>query len=268
MKLKITVVMSEYQTRPDYLRTSIESILAQTYDDFEFIIVLDGINLESKSIIESYEDSRIVIMKNSINRGLIYSLNRAIRHAKGTYIVRMDTDDIASEDRIEKLVNFIKSNPEYDVVGSRVIEFSEDGNAGLLGSESEKTKKSIMKGDPLIHPSVIMRREAVLAVGGYPDFKRAEDLGLWCELLISGSRLYVINDVLLRYRVNLQDYSKRKLKYRGGELRARFHYYPKFNASILDYVRITRFIVSGLLPNRLVQLYRSRYKLKHTKANE
>lgn len=268
MSIRVSVIMSEYRTDPNYLRLAIESILNQTYSEFEFLIVLDGPNTESEEVIKSYKDKRIKIVLNKENKGLVYSLNRAIKLASGTHVVRMDTDDIAKPERIEKLLDFLKINPHYDVVGSRVVEFSKEGDAGILGRVGEKTKKSIMLGDPLIHPSVVMRKNAVLEVGGYPDFKRAEDLGLWCELLLSGSRLYVIEDILLKYRVNLEDYSKRKLKYRGGELKARFYYYPKFNASIVDYLRIMRFIISGILPNRFVQAYRSKYKLKSTKENK
>lgn len=258
---KVSVIMSEYNTPLEYLRTSIKSILDQTFTDFEFIIIDDCGNNDLEKIVREYDDNRIRIIKNDKNRGLVYSLNSAVRHAKGKYLVRMDTDDIAVSERIEKLYDFISRHPEYSVVGSRVIEFSDDTDYGILGRMGERTSESIMRGEPLIHPSVIMKKNAIVTVGGYPDYKRAEDLALWCELLLKGRRLYVINDILLKYRVNPEDYNKRKLKYRKGEIAARLNYYPKLNASTLDYLRITRFVISSILPNKLVQFYRINFRL-------
>ena len=102
-KVDVSVVMSEYNTKREYLCTAIESILNQTFKDFEFIIVDDCGENNLDEIIEKYNDKRIKIIKNDKNRGLVYSLNHGIKEAKGEYIVRMDTDDIANKKRIEKL---------------------------------------------------------------------------------------------------------------------------------------------------------------------
>lgn len=257
----VSVIMAEYNTKVDDLKLAIASILSQTFVNFELIIVDDCGSNNVISIVEKYKDRRIRVIKNKKNKGLVYSLNRAVEEAKTDYLVRMDTDDIASPDRIKRIYEFITSHPEYTVVGSRAMEFSESGDIGILCKSGEKTKETLIRGDGLVHPSVIMRKDAVLAVGGYPDYKRAEDIALWSELLLKGNRLYVMKDVLLKYRVNTQDYSKRKLKYRGGEIKARLHYYPKLGAKPVDYAYILKSVIAGLLPVSFVKYYRHKIVL-------
>ena len=106
-KIEVSVVMSEYNTKEEYLCTAIESILNQTFKDFEFIIVDDCGKNDLDEIVKKYNDSRIKIVKNDKNRGFVYSLNHGIKQAKGKYIVRMDTDDISDKRRIEKIYNYI-----------------------------------------------------------------------------------------------------------------------------------------------------------------
>jgi glycosyltransferase EpsE len=261
--IEISVIMSEYNTPEADLKEAILSILNQSYKRFEFIIVDDCGRNDVGRITATFNDDRIKIIKNSKNMGLVYSLNNGIKHAKGKYIVRMDTDDIALPGRIEATFNFIAAHPEYDVVGAQAIEFSESTENGILGKSGEKTNKSIMRRDGIIHPTVIMRKSVVENVGYYKDFNRAEDLALWCELLQHGSRLYVMDKVVLKYRVNPADYQKRRLKNRKGEIQARLHFYPKIGANALDYVYILQSIISGLLPIGIVQKYRKKYILRN-----
>lgn len=260
-EISVSVIMAEYNTNITDLLAAINSILDQTYRDFEFIIVDDGGKNDLKKIVDEFGDSRIRIIFNSGNKGFVYSLNNAIEHARGKYLVRMDTDDIALPNRIEKLVQFIKKNNEFDIVGSRATEFSDNVDHGIIGKSGEKSKYAIMRGDTMVHPSVIMRKHAIVRVGGYPDYYRSEDLALWCELLLKGSRFYVIDDVLLKYRVNLHDYKKRNLKNRRGEIQVRLHYYPKLGGGPVEYFRIIKSIVAGLMPSHFVQEYRNKYVL-------
>lgn len=260
-KPSVSVIMAEYNTNIDDLRAAIKSILDQTFSDFEFIIVDDGGKNDLQKIVSEFNDSRIRIVDNRVNKGLVYSLNNAIKHAKTEYLVRMDTDDIALPNRLQQLLSFIKNYPEYDVVGSRAIEFTKNTEHGILAKSGEKSKYAIMQGDTMVHPSVIMRKEAIVQVGGYPDYYRSEDLALWCELLLNGCRFYVLDDILLKYRVNPQDYKKRSLKNRRGEIQVRLHYYPKLGGGPREYFRIAKSIVAGLLPPSLVQRYRNKHVL-------
>lgn len=115
MELKkglISVIMSNYNTPEEYLREAIESVLNQSYADFEFIIVDDCSTDNSLKIIESYHDPRIIVIKNEINIGITKSLNRALRTANGEFVARMDADDICLPDRFRKQIEFLNSIPK------------------------------------------------------------------------------------------------------------------------------------------------------------
>lgn len=267
-KPKISVIMSEYNTPPDYLRASIESILSQTFKDIEIIIVDDCGKNDLDSITEEYKDKRIRVIKNNKNIGLVESLNKAITASKADILARMDTDDIADENRLEEQYNFMINHEEYSVVGTLANEFSKNSTTGVLGKPGEKTAKSLAYGDSIIHPSVMMRKKDIQSVGGYKNYKRAEDLSLWFELAMKGFRLFVIDGVLLNYRVNEEDYSKRKFKTRGGEIKARLHYYHLTKAPVLAYLVIIKSIVSSILPTRIVAFFRRKIILKPGRENE
>jgi glycosyltransferase len=267
-KPKISVIMSEYNTPPDYLRASIESILNQTFKDIEIIIVDDCGKNDLDSITEEYKDKRIRVIKNNKNIGLVESLNKAITASKADILARMDTDDIADENRLEEQYNFMINHEEYSVVGTLANEFSKNSTTGVLGKPGEKTAKSLAYGDSIIHPSVMMRKKDIQSVGGYKNYKRAEDLSLWFELVMKGFRLFVIDRVLLNYRVKEEDYSKRKFKTRGGEIKARLHYYHLTKAPVLAYLVIIKSIVSSILPTRIVAFFRRKIILKSGRENE
>lgn len=267
-KPKISVIMSEYNTPPDYLRASIESILNQTIKDIEIIIVDDCGKNDLDSIIKEYKDKRIRVIKNNKNIGLVESLNKAITVSKADILARMDTDDVADENRLEEQYNFMINHEEYSVVGTLANEFSKNSTTGVLGKPGEKTAKSLAYGDSIIHPSAMMRKKDVQSVGGYKNYKRAEDLSLWFELVMKGFRLFVIDRVLLNYRVNEEDYSKRKFKTRGGEIKARLHYYYLTKAPVLAYLIIVKSIISSILPTRIVAFFRRKIILKPGRESE
>ena len=127
-KPKISVIMSEYNTPPDYLRASIESILNQTFKDIEIIIVDDCGKNDLSSIVKEYKDKRIRIIKNDENIGLVKSLNKAIAVSKADILARMDTDDIADENRLEEQYKFMINHEEYSVVGTLANEFSKNSS--------------------------------------------------------------------------------------------------------------------------------------------
>ncbi|MCA9319021.1 glycosyltransferase [Candidatus Saccharibacteria bacterium] len=257
-KPAVSVIMAEYNTNTVDLRVAIKSILDQTFRDFEFLIVDDGGRNNLKKIVGEFRDSRIRVINNNGNKGFVYSLNNAIRHSRTDYLVRMDTDDTVTSDRIQILYNFITTHPEFDVVSSKAVEFSGNQTFGTIGKAGEKTKRDVMRGDMPIHAASIMRKKALVDIGGYKEnYLRAEDLVLWCDLLLAGKRLYMLDDVLYHYRVNRSDYKKRSLRYRGGEIRARMFYYPKLGAGPLEYIRIAKSILAGIAPIWLIRLYRN-----------
>ncbi len=111
---KISVVMPVYNTKEEWLREAIESILNQSYKDFEFIIIDDGSDKSIEPIVNSYNDARIVLIRQE-NLGIAKSLNYGFKISKGEYIARMDSDDISLPERFEKQVNFLDKNPQISV---------------------------------------------------------------------------------------------------------------------------------------------------------
>ncbi|MDR2997031.1 MAG: glycosyltransferase [Microbacterium sp.] len=268
--IAVTVLMAEYNTSPENLRTSIGSMLRQTFTDFEFLIVDDGSATDVRRIASEFDDPRLSVISygsDRENRGFAAALNHGLSAANGEFIARIDPDDWVSPEYLATLHAFMTDHPEYAVASACAVEFSSSMPAIQIGRDGEKTSRDVMRGSAPIHAASMMRRSDIETVGGYPDRHRAEDLALWCELLLAGRRLYVIPAVLYHYRVEAQDLRKRRLGNRGGELAVRIHYYRRLGAGPLEYLRILRSVLSGVLPQRAVRgaryiLWRSRSRLR------
>jgi glycosyltransferase involved in cell wall biosynthesis len=201
-KSRITVLMPVYNGEK-YLREAIDSILNQTFTDFEFLIVDDGSTDNSVEIINSYQNSRINLVKNDKNEGLVYTLNRGLSLAKGEYIARMDCDDISLPERLKKQIDFLDSNSEIAVVGTwiKVInEKEEPQTTWQYPLKPLEIQWNLYFYCPLAHPSVMFRKRIILSNGSYsPEMTHAEDYELWWRL----SKKYLLAnlpDILLIYR--------------------------------------------------------------------
>lgn len=202
---EISVLMSVYNGEL-YLSKSIESILNQTFKDFEFIIINDGSKDATADIIDYYEkkDDRIKLFSQK-NMGLICSLNRGIDIATCELIARQDSDDVSREDRLEKQYKFFQENLDYSVCFSWVKRIDE--NDDILGelnfsTNSNKIKNRLCRGSNIYtHGSVMFRKTDILRSGGYPDTKDAEDLHLWINLLKNNCKIGAIDDYLYYWRL-------------------------------------------------------------------
>jgi glycosyltransferase involved in cell wall biosynthesis len=210
---RISVAMSVYNNAP-YLAHAIESILAQTLHDFEFLIVDDGSTDGSGEIIDRFaaDDSRIRPIHQA-NAGLIVSLNRMIDEARAPLIARMDGDDIALPERFTRQVAFLDANPDIGVLGTGCTCIDEDGRPSVYKFDNVTTPEDVVEdlknGPPLCHPSVIMRRDAVRAVGGYHRaYKHCEDYDLWLRLS-ENVRMANLPERLLLYRQSETQVSNR-----------------------------------------------------------
>ena len=203
-EVKVSVVMSVFNGE-EHLHESIDSILNQTFTDFEFIIIDDGSTDLTCDILSDYEkkDVRVKVFRQE-NKGLAVSLNNGISRSKGMLIARMDADDTALPERLEKQVAYLKSHPEVDVLGTAALLRSAQGEklgVMVLPEEHESIIKIMYKTSPIIHPSVVMRRESIVAVGGYrEDLMRAQDYELWSRLF-DKCRFHNLQDPLLIYSV-------------------------------------------------------------------
>lgn len=204
---KVTVLMPVYNGAT-YLREAIDSILNQTYSDYNFLIINDGSNDETENIIRSYDDSRITYVENEENIGLTKTLNKGLDLIKSEYIVRMDADDISLPKRIERQVAFMDSNPEIAVSGTWIEKFSDKG----YKQKSKKSCDSLQIKTLLLFRcalnGVIIRNSIIREIGYYDiNHNAAEDYGLWLKMSFS-YQLGNIPEVLYKYRMNMSGISQ------------------------------------------------------------
>ncbi|HEX8444046.1 MAG TPA: glycosyltransferase [Allosphingosinicella sp.] len=212
----ISVAMSVHNNAP-HLAPAIESILAQTFGDFEFLIVNDGATDGSGAIIDAYaaRDERIRAIHQE-NRGLIASLNRLLNEARAPLVARMDGDDIALPARFERQLAFLHAHPNHGVVGTWTLDIDETGGPRAETPRDQPTSHEAVIAtletvNPLCHPSVMMRRDAVLAAGGYhAGYRHCEDYDLWLRMSES-TRLCSIPERLMLYRHSASQVSNRHI---------------------------------------------------------
>lgn len=213
----ISVVMSLYDERLEWIRESTESILGQTYTNIEFIIVIDNPYLDTgvedylKYIAET--DSRVVLLKNKKNVGLARSLNRGIAVANGSYIARMDADDISEKNRFCLQIEAMEKG-DYDLVGTGKKDIDENGKVisaySSCVTEDKRIKSVLPYTSCFVHPSVLMRTDVVKRNKGYRNFRQSQDYDLWLRLLSDGCKFYNIDKPLIRYRIRTGGISGRK----------------------------------------------------------
>ena len=203
---KVTVVMPVYNGER-FLAQAIESILSQTFPDFEFIIVNDDSVDKSKDIILSYNDKRIKLIDNTNHTNLVNALNRGILAARGMYIARMDCDDVSLSKRLERQVSCLDDNKDIGVLGCGVIVIDAEGvprRRVKFPEQHEAIWWELLFNSPFAHPSVMMRGDLVRSVGGYREIAHAEDYDLWLRIR-NRARLHNLKDVLLLLRKHDQN---------------------------------------------------------------
>ena len=189
-----------------FLAEAIDSILAQTFTDFEFIIINDASSDDSLHIINSYKDARIVLLQNTKNIGLTKSLNIGIAKAKGKYVARMDADDISMPKRLEKQFGFMEEHPEFAFCGTRAKTINDAGDQVNFFKEpldSNKILGTLLLKNCFFHSSITIRRDALLTVSGYDEeFIYAQDYRLYLQLFESQLYGTNINESLLVFKVS------------------------------------------------------------------
>ncbi|KKL89085.1 hypothetical protein LCGC14_1918230 [marine sediment metagenome] len=182
--MKVSVIMSVYNGAK-HVKASIESILNQTYEDFEFIIIDDSSKDKTLKIIEEYakRDKRIKILKNKFNLGLTKSLNKAIINSRGIYIARQDADDTSLPNRLEEQIYFLNANPDYAFCGTNGKRL-QTGSDILLYFGLDKIRKVLILKNCFSHPSIVIRKKILCKYGLYDEnFRYSQDYELWCRLV-------------------------------------------------------------------------------------
>lgn len=206
---KISVLMSVYKEPLNWVTEAIESILNQSFSDFEFIIVNDNPESdELKSFLDDYakKDTRINIITNPQNLGLTKSLNIGLTHCKGEYIARMDADDISIPYRFEEQVKCLDNHPEIGIVGTYAVDINEEGkilNKKNLYEKGEDLKALTLFATPFVHPSVMFRKEIIIKNPYDLNCRVGQDRELWCRLK-DKTGFYNIPYTLIKYRKSSQ----------------------------------------------------------------
>lgn len=194
----ISVLMPVYNTKEEYLRASIESILNQTFTDFEFIIVNDGSTNNAEEVILSYKDNRIKYVKQE-NQGIVGALNNAWSKASGKYIARMDSDDIAYPERFAKQIKFLEENPEYSLVGSwaKIIPSN-----NVIKLPQDIKVMDLLADCMFIHPSIMFNKADFekFNLQYETGFEYAEDYCMYARA-VKYLKMTNLQEVLLDYRV-------------------------------------------------------------------
>ncbi len=256
---KVSIIMGVYNCE-DILGRSLESVLAQSYSNWEFIICDDGSTDNTYKVLKSYSDldDRVKIVRNVENLGLAASLNKCLKLSSGEYIARQDADDLSLPDRLSKQVEFLELNHDFDFVGTKVIYFDNFGDWGKSNTIQCPEKEDLVYGPPFCHPSVMFRARCLNDIGGYRVSKmtyRSQDYDLWFRLYSKGYKGYNLDEPLFKYRLDRYSYSKRKFKYRFNELKIRYYGFKSLNFPFWKYIYIFKPIVVGLIPKKIVSIY-------------
>lgn len=225
----ITVLLSVYNAEK-YVGIAIDSILNQTFTDFELIAVDDRSTDKSWEIVQQYakQDSRIIALRNEVNLGGCKTLNVGLKLAKGKYVARLDNDDWSYPDRLEKQFNFLESHPDVGIVGGVMEIMNQSGEVTgkrTYNISDDEIRKKIFRYSPFSHPLVMTRKSVLDKVGYYdPAYAPADDYDLYFRLG-SESKFANLPDVLLRYRIVQGSItSKQTKKMELATIKVRNHY--------------------------------------------
>lgn len=271
--MKFSVLMSlYYKENPTFLRQSLDSVINQTLNANEIILVEDGpLTPELYSIVKEYAEkhSEFKVVPLPVNVGLGKALNEGLKYCTNDLVARMDTDDICFHDRFEKQIAFMESNPDVVASSGWVEEFEEDINNVITIKRVPETPYEISKycgsRNPLNHPAVIFRKKAVVTVGGYQHFPLFEDWYLWARLIANKNKLSNLQFPILYFRTNAEMFKRR-----GGAVYALNSFKFQIALKKLGLISYPKVIMASimrgtvyLLPNylrRIVYIYFLRYK--------
>jgi len=260
----VSVILPVYNGSKTVKR-AVESILSQTFKDFEFLIINDGSKDDTPEILDSFDDNRIRILHQK-NSGLVFSLNRGVKTSQGRYIARMDADDIALPDRLQKQVDFMEKNPSVAVLGTAVSVVYDNGAERIRRRPPDTASiiKNIVRICPFTHSSVMIRKEIFDKVGMYDSSKDGskqllvEDYDLWVRILVAGYEMANLPDVLMTYYkepgsiLRSRSLSKRVRQ----QILSRIDVIKKLNLGCLAYLNIPPVVLLSILNHFGIRLDR------------
>lgn len=229
---EVSIILPVYNGGP-HLSKAIDSILTQSFSDFELIIVNDGSTDNSEQIISGYNDPRIVHIANEVNSGLVFTLNKGIGRASGKYIARMDADDICLKERLAIQKKWLDENPGTSMVAC-TIQFIDENDTvtghwqtDLDTVSAASIRKELPHQNCIAHPTIMIRSEILKAYRYKAYQKNIEDYDLWLRLEADGKKIEKISSALLLYRVHAQSVTSTYLK-TGNSFLKHFHCKRKY----------------------------------------
>lgn len=258
---RVSVIMGAYNCAST-LDEALESIRLQSFDDWEMVICDDGSSDATWDLLASWRDrypGQITILRNDRNRQLSFTLNRCLAAASGDLIARMDADDRALPERLEKQVAYLDAHPETDLVGTRMRRFSEDGLADVVDVPENPDRWSLKNGVPFCHATILARREVFERVGNYTVSARAvrnEDLDLWFRFFDASLRGVNIPEPLYLVREDVAAMRRRTIKGRFNVFLTQVNGYRLLGYPRRWYVWPALSLTKALVPIRLAAAYR------------
>lgn len=252
----VSFIMGVYRCKSaEVLRASVESVIAQSYEDWEFLIVDDGSaddGMTWAAVKAAAElDSRIVPLRYEVNRGLAYALDYCLKRARGTYIARQDDDDLSRPERLLKEVDFLEAHPDIALVGTNAVVFDEEGSWGSFVRPMNPTKEDFLWGSPFIHPSILVRANSLRTVGGYrvaPETLLYEDYDLFMRMYAAGMRGHNLQEPLYRYRQSRITSKPRTMSARVREFKVRKKGFRELGLGARGIPYMLKPILLGLVP--------------------
>lgn len=262
--MKVSVVMGVYNSEGT-LKESFDSLINQTFQDFEIIVCNDGSKDRTLEILQSYKEvlqDRLTIIVNTTNKGLAYSLNKCLEEAKGEYIARMDGDDIAVRNRFEHQVKYLDDYPKIDMIGCNVLLFDEKGIWGTRTSNKYPKKRDFLKTSQFIHPTIIIRKKVLVNLNGYNAEKttlRAEDYDLFMKFYAEGFRGMNLQQTLLMYREDSATFKRRSYFNRLDEMKIRYRGFKRMGLLPFGLPYVIKPLIVGLIPQNILKVLRREY---------
>jgi glycosyltransferase EpsE len=249
---KISVIMGIYNCE-NTVGDAIESILGQTYSNFELIMCDDGSEDRTYEIASNYAKhyQNIILLKNDKNEGLAYTLNKCLRSSKGTLIARQDGDDFSAPERFQRQVDYFLKDTHLAIVSTGTTQFDETGFWGGIMLPAFPSKLDFLSNSPFCHGSAMIKKNSLLAVNGYDTTRsslRSEDYDLWFRMYAAGYSGINLQEALYFVREDRTALKRRQFRYRLIESRTRFKGYKMLKLPLTGYVFVLRPIFVGLVP--------------------
>lgn len=248
--------MGIYNCAPT-LQEALDSLYAQTYQDFEIILCDDGSkdNTYEVALENQQKHPNIVLLKNPHNMKLAATLNNCLAVAKGEYIARMDGDDLCAPTRFEKQVKFLDEHPEYSIVSCPMIHFDDNGEYGRGKAVEKPTNADFANGTPFCHAPCMMRTTDLMSINGYetkPEVTRMEDFYLWYKFYRAGYKGYNLQEHLYMMRDDREAASRRKVSNRMVGAKTDIEIYRGLGLPKILWIKtVLRNLVLTLMPTGL-----------------